>query len=111
MKNKLRRSVSGSTNPLAKDITFPGESGVFGAHPAPGFRDYPETKGKVLPLTKKQETDISRSTKTNAMKRSVVTKSIPEAMGLQQPGTSRIIKGRNRYETTVKSSNTGKKGL
>jgi hypothetical protein len=91
-------------------LTFPGDGGVFGANPAPGFRDYPETRGNVLPPTKFAETDIAPTTGTaiNNMHRDVETPNLAETMGLQKPGTTKILTGRNRYQTNVKSSNTGK---
>jgi hypothetical protein len=109
-KNKYERDVK-NTNPLAPDtITFPGDGGVFGANPAPGFNKYPETPGNVLPPTKFAETDIAptQGTSVNNMHRDVEVPSIAEAIGLQKPGTTRIITGRNRYETEVKTNSTGK---
>lgn len=104
--NKLQRNVT-STNPFVSGVTLPGVGGVFGANPAPGFREYPETKGQTLPPTKFAHTDIapSKGTKVNDMERNVETPSIAEAIGLQTPGTTKIISGRNRYQTSVKSTN------
>jgi hypothetical protein len=110
MPNKIKRSVK-STNPFKESVSLPGDAGVFGANPAPGFRDYKESPGKVLPARKFQDTDISTQPKENKMRRSVETPNMAEKMGLQQPGTTKILSGRNRYETEVKSSNTGKKGI
>lgn len=107
MPNKYKRSVT-STNPFKSSVDIPGASGVFGANPAPTFRDYPETKGKVLPNIKFAETDIAVQPKRNTVKRSVETPNMAEEMGLQKPGTTKVIKGKNRYERNVKSSNTGK---
>lgn len=102
-KNEYERNVK-STNPFVDSVSMPGDGGVFGANPAPGFRDYKETVGKVLPPKKFAETDMSesRGTKVNNMQRDVETPSISEEMGIQKPGTSRIIKGRNRYQTEVR---------
>lgn len=110
-KNTYNRAVK-STNPLAPNITMPGDGGIFGANPAPGFRDYPETTGNVLPPIKFAETDIAptKGTKINSMNRDVKTPNIAETIGLQKPGTTKIITGRNRYQTEVKSNNTTKKG-
>lgn len=106
MPNKMKRSVK-STNPFKDSISMPGDAGVFGANPAPGFRDYPQSKGKTLPPTKQAETDFGKSAmKENKLSRNVQTPSIPERMGLQMPGSTKIITGRNRYNTNVKSSNT-----
>lgn len=103
-KNKYNRNVT-STNPFVSNVTLPGDAGVFKANPAPGFRDYPQSDGKVLPPTKFADTDMSASigTKTNNMHRDVKTPNIAEEMGLQTPGTTKIITGRNRYQTEVKS--------
>lgn len=110
MKNKYNRNVT-HTNPLASEnVSMPGDSGVFGANPNPGFRDYPETQGNVIPPRKFGETDAAPTagTKVNNMHRDVKTPSIAEAVGLQKPGTTKIITGRNRYQTEVKSKITGK---
>jgi hypothetical protein len=110
MKNKYERNVK-NTNPLAPDtISMPGDSGVFGANPAPGFRDYPETQGNVLPPRKFAETDIAptKGTAINSMHRDVKTPNIAETMGLQKPGTTKILTGRNRYQRNVKTEITKK---
>lgn len=106
-KNKYQRSVT-HTNPLAKDsVSLPGDAGVFGANPAPGFDKYPETKGNVLPLKKFADVPPSKPM-TNKVERNRATPTIPEAMGLKQPTQTTIIQGKNRYNSSVKSSTTGK---
>lgn len=107
MPNKYKRSVK-SSNPFKSTVDMPGAGGLFGASPAPGFRDYPETQGNVLPATKFADTDMANGLmkKRNAMRRSVETPNMAEEMGLQVPGTTKIVKGKNRYERHVKSSNT-----
>lgn len=110
MKNKYGRNVK-STNPLAPNtVSMPGDGGVFGANPAPGFREYPETQGNVLPPTKFAETDIAptQGTRINNMHRDVETPSLAETMGLQKPGTSKILTDRNRYQRNVKTEITKK---
>ena len=109
-KNQYERNVK-STNPLAPDtITLPGDSGVYGSNPSPGFRDYPETRGQTLPPTKFAETDIALTTgtKINNMHRDVEVPNLAETMGLQKPGTTKILTGRNRYQRNVKTEITKK---
>lgn len=109
-KNQYERNVT-HTNPLAPNtVSMPGDGGVFGANPAPGFREYPETQGQTLPPTKFAETDIAptKGTKVNSMHRDVKTPSIAEEVGLQKPGTTKILTGRNRYQRHVKTEITGK---
>lgn len=109
--NKYNRNLT-TSNPFVKNVTLPGDGGIYAGNPAPGFRNYPQSKGKTLPPTKFAETDlaISKGTKVNNMERSVQTPSIAEEMGLKIPTSeTRIITGRNRYQTSVKSNNLLKK--
>lgn len=105
MPNKYNRSVR-SSNPFVSNVTLPGDAGVFGANPAPGFRSYPETQGNVLPPRRFGYTDIAptQGTKVNSMNRSVETPSIAETIGLQVPGTTKIITGRNRYQNSSRKT-------
>lgn len=110
MPNKMKRSRT-EDNPLQNKIAIPGNGGVFGANPAPGFREYPETKGNVLPPTKFADSDFGTGiVKENKLAR-VTKPSIVEEMGLKKPGTTTIIKASNKLSRNVKSNGTGKDKL
>lgn len=105
MKNKLDRAVK-STNPLGpSSISMTGTSGVFGANPAPTFRDYPQTSGPDVIPVKFAETDITPEV-SNKMDRATKTPGMAESVGIQLPGGSTIIRGRNHYDSaTTRSTN------
>jgi hypothetical protein len=77
----------------SSNVSKKGASGVYGAHPSPALSSYKQSMGKDTIPIKFAETGIG----TANMNKNSMRRDRKEVITVQKPGSSTIMKTKNRY--------------